>query len=92
MLLTHEAIAHASVVGVSDERLGEVGGAYLVLRQGAALKPDALLAWCRTRMANYKVSRRVEVVDDLPRNATGKVLKFELRARENAQARKGDDA
>ena len=45
------------------------------------IDPDELIAWSRERMANYKVPRRVVVVDELPLNATGKVLKYELRAR-----------
>ena len=68
------------MVGVPDERLGEVGMAFVVLRPGASLDAGELLAWCRERMANYKVPRAVRVVDALPLNATGKVLKFELRA------------
>ncbi len=55
--------------------------AFVVARPGAAIDADELIAWCRERMANYKVPRRVVVVDALPLNASGKVLKFELRAR-----------
>jgi acyl-CoA synthetase (AMP-forming)/AMP-acid ligase II len=75
----HPAVSEAAVVGVPDGRLGEVGRAYLVLRPGVVLDPDELIAWCRERMANFKVPRAVEVVDTLPRNASGKVLKFALR-------------
>jgi acyl-CoA synthetase (AMP-forming)/AMP-acid ligase II len=81
VLLTNEAIAQAAVVGAPDERLGEVGVAYVVLRPGAQLTAEALIAWSRERLANYKVPRRVELVDALPLNATGKVLKFQLRER-----------
>jgi acyl-CoA synthetase (AMP-forming)/AMP-acid ligase II len=80
-LLTHPAIAQVAVVGAPDERMGEVGVAFVVPRAGATVDPDAVIAWSRERMANYKVPRRVEVVDALPLNASGKVLKFELRAR-----------
>jgi acyl-CoA synthetase (AMP-forming)/AMP-acid ligase II len=55
--------------------------AFVVPRPGAAPTPAAIIAWCREQMANYKVPRRVVVVDELPLNATGKVLKDELRAR-----------
>ncbi|MEZ5134303.1 MAG: hypothetical protein R2699_04415 [Acidimicrobiales bacterium] len=81
LMLADERIAQVAVVGIPDERMGEVGCAFVVLRPGAAATPEELIAWCREHMANYKVPRRVELVDVLPLNATGKVLKFELRAR-----------
>jgi acyl-CoA synthetase (AMP-forming)/AMP-acid ligase II len=80
-LLGHEAVAQVAVVGVPDARMGEVGHAFVVPRPGTTVDPDALIAWCRERMANYKVPRAVHVVDALPVNASGKVLKYELRAR-----------
>jgi acyl-CoA synthetase (AMP-forming)/AMP-acid ligase II len=67
------------VVGVPDERMGEVGMAFVMLRPGASASPDEIVEWCRAEMANYKVPRRVEIVDELPLNATGKVLKYQLR-------------
>jgi acyl-CoA synthetase (AMP-forming)/AMP-acid ligase II len=76
------------VVGVPDERMGEVGCAFVVPAlplEGAAAADEfggALIAWARLVMANYKVPRRVVVVDSLPMNASGKVLKRELRERE----------
>jgi acyl-CoA synthetase (AMP-forming)/AMP-acid ligase II len=81
MMLEHPALSQVAIIGVPDERMGEVGMAYAVLRPGAAVTEGELIAWCRERMANYKAPRRVEVVDALPLNASGKVLKFELRAR-----------
>jgi acyl-CoA synthetase (AMP-forming)/AMP-acid ligase II len=75
----HEAIAQVAVIGVPDERQGEVGMAYVVVRPGAVVTPESIIAWCRTHMANYKVPRYVELVDALPMNASGKVTKFVLR-------------
>jgi acyl-CoA synthetase (AMP-forming)/AMP-acid ligase II len=80
-LLAHPAIAQVAVVGMPDERMGEVGVAFVVPRAGATVDGDEVVAWAKERMANYKVPRRVEVVDTLPLNASGKVLKFELRER-----------
>ena len=80
-LLQHPLIAHVAVVGAPDERLGEVGVAFVVLRAEATLDEATLIAWCRERMANYKVPRRVAFASALPTNASGKVLKFELRER-----------
>ena len=69
----------AAVIGVPDERLGEVGRAFIVLRPGAAADEAGLIAWSRANMANYKVPRGFVIVPDLPRNAAGKVLKTALR-------------
>jgi len=80
-LVRHPAIAQAAVVGAPDDRLGEVGVAYVVPRSGSTVEPEEVIAWAREQMANYKVPRRVEIVDALPVNASGKVLKFELRER-----------
>ena len=84
LLLGNEALAQVAVVGVPDDRLGEVGMAFVVPRPGAAVDPEDLIAWARTNVANYKVPRYVEVVDALPLNASGKVLKYELRERGRA--------
>ena len=83
-LLQMPGVGEVAVIGVPDQRLGEVGMAFVVPAPGSSLEPDAVIAWSRDQMANYKVPRRVEIVDELPRNATGKVLKFELRERANA--------
>jgi acyl-CoA synthetase (AMP-forming)/AMP-acid ligase II len=72
-------IAHAAVIGMPDERLGEVGIAFVVLKPGASVTPDEVIAWSREHMANFKVPRRVEIVADLPRNASMKVTKNVLR-------------
>ena len=78
-LARHPAIAASAVIGIPDERMGEVGAAFLVLKDGHTIDEEELYAWCRTQMANYKVPRRFIVLPELPRNATGKVTKFELR-------------
>ncbi len=81
LLLGHPAVARVAVVGMPDERLGEVGMAFVVVAPGVELDPDELVAWSRETMANYKVPRVVELVDELPVNAAGKVEKETLRAR-----------
>ncbi|MEZ5737962.1 MAG: FadD3 family acyl-CoA ligase [Novosphingobium sp.] len=79
LLARHPAIAMVAVVGIADERMGEVGKAFVVLRPDAEATGEELLGWSRENMANYKVPRSFAFVDDLPRNASGKVLKTELR-------------
>ncbi len=80
-LLRHPDVQQAAVIGIPDERLGEVGMAFVVLTPGASTTGSDLIEWSRTEMANYKVPRAVEVVDALPVNATGKVVKEDLRQR-----------
>ena len=77
----HPDIAQVAVVGVPDQRMGEVAMAFVIPTTGTTLDTDDLVAWCREHMANYKVPRYVEVVDVLPLNASGKVLKIDLRVR-----------
>ena len=81
LVLRNRKVAQVAVVGVPDERLGEVGMAFVVLRPDDDATPDELVEWCRAEMANYKAPRYVEIVDALPLNASGKILKFELRDR-----------
>ena len=81
IMLEHPDVAQVAIVGVPDQRMGEVGMAFVVPTLGHSVDPDALIAWCRETMANFKVPRYVNVVSELPLNASGKVLKFELRDR-----------
>ena len=88
-LLRHPAVRQAAVIGVPDQRLGEVGMAFVVVSEDVSA--DDIIEWSRNEMANYKVPRAVEIVDELPLNATGKVVKETLRERAAAQ-RKGAPA
>jgi acyl-CoA synthetase (AMP-forming)/AMP-acid ligase II len=81
LLLRHPRIAQVAVIGVPDQRLGEVGMAFVVTSPGDPVDAAEVIEWSRTQMANFKVPRVVEFVDALPVNATGKVVKDELRAR-----------
>jgi HIP---CoA ligase len=80
-LLEHPDVADAAVVGVPDDRLGEVGAAFIVCRHGSDLTAEDVTAWSRQRLANYKVPRYVEFLSTLPRNPMLKVEKVVLRAR-----------
>ncbi|CAM5594599.1 putative fatty-acid-CoA ligase FadD [Streptomyces spiroverticillatus] len=81
LLGLHPDIADVAVIGIPDPRLGEVGKAYVVRRPDTSLTSDDVIAWSRREMANYKVPREVEFLPSLPRNASGKVVKGELRGR-----------
>jgi HIP---CoA ligase len=81
MMMEHPAVGQVAVVGTPDRRLGEVAVAFVVPRADASVDEAGLIAWCRERMANYKVPRSIRVVDALPLNASGKVLKYVLRER-----------
>lgn len=76
-LLEHPAVSQVAVIGVPDERLGQVGKAFVVAK--SAVSADELITWCRDRMAGFKVPRSVQFLDELPLNATGKVVKDQLR-------------
>lgn len=81
VLHTHPAVREAAVVGVPDGYRGETVKAYVSLRPGAAPDPDELAAYCRERLAAYKYPRLVEILPDLPKTASGKILRRELRSR-----------
>lgn len=74
-----DGVADVAVIGVPDERLGEVGRAFLVTRPGAQLDEKSVIAYTREHLANFKAPRSVRFVDALPRNAGGKVVKPQLR-------------
>jgi fatty-acyl-CoA synthase len=84
-LYTHPAVADVQVIGVPDERYGEEVCAWVVLRQDAALDEEALRAFCRGKIARYKVPRYVRFVDSYPMTVTGKIQKFKMRELEIAE-------
>jgi acyl-CoA synthetase (AMP-forming)/AMP-acid ligase II len=86
LMLAHPAVGQVAVIGIPDARLGEVGMAFVIPRPGTTPDPEEIIAWCRKEMANYKVPRAVEIVEGLPLNASGKVLKFQLRERAAGRA------
>ena len=79
-LFSHPAVAEVAVIGVPDERWGELILALVVLAPGASVTEDELRDHCRTKLAGYKVPKRIEFRDELARTATGKLQKFKLRA------------
>lgn len=79
LLFEHPEVGQVAVIGVPDDRMGEVGMAFIVPEPGTTPTSDSIVDWCREHMANYKVPRRVEIVSELPMNASGKVQKFMLR-------------
>jgi acyl-CoA synthetase (AMP-forming)/AMP-acid ligase II len=81
VIATVTGVAEVAVIGVPDYRLGEVGKAFVVPRLQAALDPAEIVAYCRERLAGYKVPATVTIIAELPKNAAGKVTKDALRAR-----------
>ena len=79
VLAEHPALQDVAVIGVPDERWGEVPKAVVVAKPGATVDTDDLLAWCRERLASFKCPKTVDVLAELPRNPTGKILKKDLR-------------
>ena len=79
VLLTHEAISEAAVIGVADDTWGEAVAAFLCLRPGTQLDYSELKDWCSNRMSAYKIPKQIKILDSLPRNAMGKVTKPSLK-------------
>jgi fatty-acyl-CoA synthase len=85
-LYLHASVRQCAVIGVPDERWGEVGHAFVVLADGAAVDQGEIVAFLRTQLAGYKVPKKVSLVRELPLSAAGKILKTELRARAASEA------
>ena len=81
VLYTHPAVAEAAVIGVPDERWGEVGKAFVVLKSGSRVDANGLKAYCSKHLARYKIPQHFEFVDSLPKGDTGKVDRRALRQR-----------
>ncbi len=79
MLSNLDGVAQVAVIGTPDERMGEVAKAFIVKQANADLTEESVIKWCRDNMANYKVPRSVRFLDAMPLNASGKILKTELR-------------
>ncbi|WP_068398587.1 class I adenylate-forming enzyme family protein [Kribbia dieselivorans] len=79
VLAEHPAVREAAVVGVPDEKRGETVKAFVSLKPGFSATPDELIAHCKERMAAYKYPRMLEIIDELPKTVTGKILRRELR-------------
>lgn len=88
-VMRHPRVNQVAIIGVPDVRMGEVGMAFVIPRPGATIDPDEFIAWCREQMANYKVPRHVRIVEEFPLNASGKVLKYQLRADALAESGSG---
>jgi len=86
VLYEHEAVREAAVVGVPDPYRGETVKAYVSLKPGVTATVEELAAHCKQRLAAYKYPRQVEIIDELPKTVTGKILRRELRARARGQA------
>ena len=82
VLYTHPSVREAAVVGIPDAYRGETVKAFVSLRPGATADPVEITEFCRERMAAYKYPRHIEILGELPKTTTGKILRRELRLRE----------
>ncbi|MFH1351492.1 MAG: AMP-binding protein, partial [Pseudomonadota bacterium] len=78
-LFNHPKVAQVSVVGVPDGRMGEVGMAFIVLKEGKDCTPEEIIGFCRGKIANYKIPKYIFFVNEFPLNAMGKIMKFKLQ-------------
>lgn len=81
VVIEHPDVLEVAVVGAPDEKWGETIAAYVVLAPSSALRPEDLVEWSRDKIAGYKRPRKIIAVDELPKNASGKTLRRQLRAR-----------
>ena len=88
-IFQHEAVADCAAIGIPSERWGESIHAVIALKQDAQLSPDEIIEFCRERIAHFKCPKSVEFIDELPRNASGKVLKRELREKHWGEQKRG---
>ena len=79
VMIKHEAVSLVAVIGIPHEEMGEEVKAFVVLKEGAVVSDEVLIAWTKERIASYKYPRHIEFLAALPMSATGKILKKELR-------------
>lgn len=79
IIYTHEAVSEAAVIGIENEKWGEIPIAFISLSDGKTISDEELISFCKTKLANYKVPKRIYVLDELPKNATGKIDKVKLK-------------
>jgi long-chain acyl-CoA synthetase len=89
VLYGHDAVREVAVVGIADEYRGETVKAFVSLKPGASVAEETLIAFCRERMAAYKYPRQIEFVEELPKTASGKILRRQLRERERERRASG---